>query len=179
MENYKDIMVDLETIGNTSNSAIFSISAVRFCRETGFIEKEFHVDIDIQSCFDLGLMPTGSTLSWWLNQDKKAIEKLLTKNRVSIQVAIEMFNSFLTQDDILWGNSARFDLGILANIYTKLNKELKWEFYNEMCFRTLNNLIPEIRKNTPFEGIKHYGIDDCKHQVKVAVKILNKIKENE
>jgi len=52
--NYTDVMLDLETMGRKSNSALVSIGAVEFNLETGETGKEFYEVIDLQSCLDVG-----------------------------------------------------------------------------------------------------------------------------
>jgi DNA polymerase III epsilon subunit-like protein len=64
------LMLDLETLGNKSNSAILSIGAVEFDLETGETGREFYQRIDLQSCIDKGLIINGSTFYWWITQNE-------------------------------------------------------------------------------------------------------------
>lgn len=45
------LMVDIETMGTSSSSAILSLGAVEFDIETGETGKYFHITIDLQTCF--------------------------------------------------------------------------------------------------------------------------------
>jgi hypothetical protein len=50
------LMLDIETMGNESFSSIVSIGALEFDIETGKTGREFYVNVDLQSCMDLGLI---------------------------------------------------------------------------------------------------------------------------
>lgn len=47
------VMLDIETLGNQSNSVITSLGAVEFNLETGETGREFWQNIDVQSCLDV------------------------------------------------------------------------------------------------------------------------------
>lgn len=70
------LMLDIETMGNESFSSIVSIGALEFDIETGKTGKEFYVNVDLQSCMDLGLIVNASTIMWWLNQNEQARKDL-------------------------------------------------------------------------------------------------------
>lgn len=176
-----DVMIDIETLGNKPGVVLLSISAVSFEIETGETSQIFHQDIDVQSCVDKGLTIDGETVLWWLTQDKQAQEKITdVSHRNKLTNVLRQFGMWLhdwnSKDAKIWGNSARFDLGILAAAYNACNMRLPWEFYNEADVRTLVLFAPQIKKETAFEGIPHNGIDDCKHQIKYCSKIYQQLK---
>ncbi len=172
---FNDLMVDLETLSTENNAAILSIGAVYFDIKTGDIGTKFYVNIDLQSCLDVGLEISGTTVEWWLNQDPKAIDALLS-DKHNIHNALYMFRAFFEPGAYIWGNSARFDLGILANAYAAIGTKIPWSFRNERCFRTFSGLMPSVRNSMQFEGTKHNAIDDCINQIRVATEIYNKLK---
>lgn len=170
-------MVDLETLGNTSGSVIASIGAVAFDLDNGDVGKSFYVDVQIQNALNEGLRVDGSTIQWWLKQSEDA-RKLIANptNPLSLKEALNKFNMWLSnignRDDlIMWGNSARFDLGILSDAYNITNIKIPWAFRNERCVRTLVSFNPSVKKNMEFEGVRHDPIDDCKHQIKYCHQI--------
>ena len=62
----KGIIIDIETLSNTSNAAILEIGAIYF---EGFeVKDKFEEKISLQSCLDVGLEINQSTLMWWLNK---------------------------------------------------------------------------------------------------------------
>lgn len=160
-------MLDLETLGNKSNSPILSIGAVEFNLETGETGREFYTTVDLQSCLDVGLKINGSTFYWWMQQSdgaRKAIcvegEHILTvlnDFRIWIKDRVEKVK--------IWGNGARFDIGILEDAYVTNHLTIPWYFRSEMDVRTLVAFNPIIKSNYPNIGVEHDPIDDCKFQI--------------
>lgn len=178
-----DLMIDIETLGNTSNSCILSIAAVPFNIETGESDLiTFERNIDLQSCLDLGMTVTGSTFYWWLEQGSDAKNKILKSDHVSINEALSELSIYINEtfknDKFkIWGNSPRFDLGILSDAYNKINVDIPWNFRNERCVRTLSAFDPKVKNNIikEWKGVKHDPIDDCILQIKYCSKIYNKL----
>lgn len=181
MGNFEHVMLDLETMGNKSNSVITSIGAVQFNIENGKTGDEFYERVDIQSCLDIGLIVNASTIYWWLEQNETA-RKEMCKPSDNIKNVLEKLKSWfgnLNEDFYLWGNGARFDIGILEDAYVKLGYyQMPWNFRCERDLRTLAGFAPEVksRVQTEWTGIEHNPIDDCKLQIKYAVEIWNEIK---
>lgn len=175
-----DLMIDIETLGNKPGSVILSIAAVEFDIKTGQIGSIFHQNIDIDSCIELGLKMDKSTIIWWLNQPKEAQQTITqhTGNPLKnvLRYFIQWLNDYNLQNLKVWGNSARFDLGILAHALEVCKMPISWHHYNECDVRTLVMFAPEIKENMEFKGIKHYPIDDCKHQIKYCSAIYQKLK---
>lgn len=173
----KHLMVDIETMGNSSNSAIVSIAAVEFDLDTGDTGREFYINVDLQSCIDAGLILDASTVLWWMNQDKKA-QLTFQDNPASLGVALGQFVKFVGRNNYkVWGNSARFDCGILQDAFKKIGVDICWDFWNERCLRTLVSFRPSIKEQTKFIGVKHNSIDDCKHQIRYASETWNYFKQ--
>lgn len=177
-----NIMVDIETLGNGSGSVITSIAAVAFDIETGDLGREFYVEVDIQNSINNGLKIDGSTIKWWLKQSEDVRKLIYDQIKpLALSDALDNFYKFIhsasTRDDaILWGNSARFDLGIISDAYKIMNKNIPWKYSNERCVRTLVSLNPKIKEEMKFIGVKHNPIDDCKHQIKYCSEIFKTIK---
>lgn len=164
-KTFGHLMLDIETMGNESFSSILSIGALEFDIETGETGKEFYINIDLQSCMDLGLIVNASTIMWWLEQNDRARKDLTDRNALSIQEALLEFSKFCNKDYQIWGNSARFDCGILQNAYNKAGIPIPWDFRKERCVRTLVSLKPEIKKEFQQEGTAHNALSDCYYQV--------------
>lgn len=181
--NFGHIMVDIETMGNKSHSAIVSIGAVEFDLNTGQTGRTFYTNISLQSCLDAGLRINGDTLMWWMKQDDEARKSLTSGEQAVLAKALYDFSVFIAscggKDCQVWGNSARFDLGILSDAYDAVSLPLPWDFYKERCVRTLVSFAPEIKKSTAFDGVAHDALADCYHQIKYCTqtwKVLNEIK---
>lgn len=170
------IMVDLETFGTDNDSVICSIGAVEFDITTGKTGREFYEKIDIQSALDAGMKVKGSTLIWWLKQSEDARKELYNADTKNIVHVLQMLQEFFNNCGIecqVWGNSNRFDLGILHNAYKSFNTDIPWDFRKERDVRTLVSFRPEVQKNCIFEGTAHNALADCKHQIKYCSQIWN------
>jgi hypothetical protein len=178
MENLGHIMVDIETMDNRSNAAIVSIGAIEFDLNTGQTGRSFYTNVDLQSCLDAGLRVKGSTVIWWLQQNKQARLKL-SESPIHLNVALLGFKSFISEcgkDVQLWGNSARFDLGILTDAFVlALKEERPWNFRNERCVRTLVAFAPEVKETQEKIGVEHDALDDCRFQIAYCSKIWNSL----
>lgn len=175
------VMLDLETMGNSSNSVIASIGAVEFDIKTGETGREFYERIDIQSCLNAGLVVNGSTIKWWLGQSDAARAEIC-KAGDGLRNVLEKFKSFMgCLDKVeIWGNGARFDIGILEDAYKATYDEviLPWDFRMERDVRTLVSFAPNIKEHYPFTGTTHNPIDDCKHQIGYCSAIWQKLNTN-
>ena len=180
-------MIDIETLGNKAGCVVTSIAAVEFDMNTDETGKEFYERIDIQSCLDLGLFVQGDTIKWWFDQSKEAQQELFkdTQHLVKVLYDFKMFIDGLKPSNLkIWGNSNRFDLGILSKAYYLAgHKEIPWKYTLERDVRTLVSFLPKFKEDEVFTGVKHNPIDDCKHQIKYCTKIWKyyqiKEKENE
>ena len=162
---FTHLMLDIETMGNKSNSAIISIGAVEFDINTGKTGKEFYRNVSLKSSIDLGLNIDADTVMWWMNQSDDARKSLTNEKAISISQALVDFREFCTKEYQIWGNSARFDLGLMQDAYNKANIDIPWDFRKERCVRTLVSFKPEIKKNLDFKGTAHNALADCYHQI--------------
>lgn len=172
----KDIMIDIETWSHKSNGVIVSIGAVRFDMETGEIGDILYINIDPQSCIDVGLTISSETVWWWMQQDKAAINKL-SEMKENIEYALKRLSLFVREDSFLWGNSARFDLGMLNNAYDACGMKLPWKYWQERDVRTLVSFNPEIKKSI-VNDLSHDAISDCLYQIKYCTEIYKTININ-
>ena len=175
---YTDVMLDIETMSDRSNAALVSMAAVEFNLATGETGREFYKVIDLQSCLDAGLTVNAGTIYWWLQKSDEA-RKRICENGEHIQKVLVDFNRWM-QDCVdkarIWGNAARFDIGILEDAYKACYFDIPWYFRSEMDVRTLVSFAPEIKANMLLDGIHHNPIDDCKHQIKYCTATWKKLK---
>ena len=162
---FTHLMLDIETMGNKSNSAIVSIGAVEFDIKTGKTGKEFYRNVSLKSSIDLGLNIDADTVMWWMNQSDDARKSLTNEKAISINEALLDFSNFCNKDYQIWGNSARFDLGLMQDAYNKAILPITWDFRKERCVRTLVSFKPEIKKNLEFKGTAHNALADCYNQI--------------
>lgn len=162
-----NIMLDIETMGNSSNSAITAIGAVRF-NSNGVTDK-FQCLIDLQSSVNAGLSIDASTVLWWLKQDDSAREQFNHEGSV-LQSGLINFANWCGNDAIVWGNGAAFDNAILSNAYLKTKLKQPWDYWNDRCYRTVKALNHNISSDL-FIGIKHNAVNDAMNQALHLIKI--------
>lgn len=179
MSNFIDIMIDLETVGTEVDAPVLSIGAVAFCIPTSTIESRFFVAVDPASAFASG-KPDAKTIQWWMKQSPEAqIAAWDNPYAEPIRVALQRLDDYLNsfgKTPRVWGNAARFDLGILDYQYKKAGMELPWKFYNEMCYRSLKNSyrhhgLKEVQGMV--EGTAHTALYDAEIQALHAMSIAH------
>ncbi len=127
---------------------------------------------------DVGLIVNASTIMWWMQQNEQARKDFSERKSMSIKEALLEFSNFCNTEYQIWGNSARFDCGILQNAYNKIGIPIPWDFRKERCVRTLVSFKPEIKDNTEFTGTRHNSLSDCYFQVEYCSKIYKHLKLN-
>jgi exodeoxyribonuclease VIII len=179
----QNIMLYLETLGNSANSVIIAIGAVKF-DSTGLGE-EFYEVIDAESCVQDGLTMEASTAMWWMQQSDEA-RWAFKRSGVTLPQVLEKFVKFCGCDTIrinadmrrvvdttenmkIWGNGASFDNTILSNAYRKTSIKQPWAFWNDRCYRTMKSLYPQVVMAR--QGTYHNALDDAKSQAAHMVEI--------
>ena len=135
MEN--NIMLDLETMGSGSNSAIIAIGAVRF-NETEITDRFYEI-VDLASSVNAGLFIDPDTVMWWMEQSEAARNQF-KKAGETLHSSLTKFSNWIQNDALVWGNGASFDNVILSNAYKLTGIKQPWKFYNDRCYRTIKNL---------------------------------------
>jgi len=173
----KNIMLDLETMGTSSDSAIVSIGAVVFDQDLGIIDR-FYKTINLQSCLDRGFIVDGGTITWWLNQSEEA-RKELKNSKTTIKDALKAFQDWLPKGHIqIWGNGADFDNVILQNAFKKFKVDNPWPYYANRCFRTFKYSFPTI-EGIKQVGVSHKSVDDAEFQANYLIALVEKFKLKE
>lgn len=194
-----DVMIDIETLANTSNSAITQIGVAVFDRTNGDIINTLKLNVDAESCIHVGMEMNVDTVSWWMRQSDEARKSIFAKPNKKIYNALEVLSEFIKNnwlevhgsdlviDDpanitpemcydpenvCLWCH-ATFDGPNLDNAYRRCGLETPWHYRSVRDIRTLVDLtgyqIPKM------SGVAHDALDDCYHQVKYVVDALSKI----
>lgn len=182
----KNIMLDLETMGNSSDAAIVSIGAVFFEPLTGETGSEFYEVIDLADSARFGELDA-STVQWWMEQSDEARAVFKDINKVHLIEGLCAFSAWITDhcdrnkkdkpDAIVWGNGASFDNVILRNSYKAVCIKEPWFFANDRDVRTVVDLGRYLRgidpkKELTLQGTAHNALDDAKFQVAYVSKIF-------
>ena len=179
------VMLDIETLGTRPGSAVLSIGAVAFDMLTGKTGAEFMVSIDIKSNLDKGMLLNANTALWWMKQED-ALKNWVKAEKFTLSVALDLLSDYfehletLDTEIFVWGNSNRFDMGILEAAYQAVDDHIPWKFRNERDVRTLAWLAPEI-KEAHIKAAKesnellHDPVVDAKLQIAYCVETYKKI----
>lgn len=180
-----NIMLDIETMGTSSEAAILSIGACYFNPKTGEIGDTFYEKCSLKSSIDVGLVVDASTVIWWLQQENEARSEFYSNDSEQhINECLLNLASFIDENAQVWGNGSTFDNTIVKSAYKKaLGFEPPWKFWNDRDVRTIVQLGYEIgfdpKKDLPFEGVKHNALSDAIHQAKYVSAIFQKLTREE
>jgi DNA polymerase III epsilon subunit-like protein len=160
-------VVDLETLGTDPYAPILAIGACAFRVDDNVpITDAFYQAVALDSCLQLGLRPSASTIQWWMDQAEGARKAAFNDPQaVTLPLALDAFTDWLNSRPLkLWGNSARFDLGLLEAAYKACGKEVPWHFRDERCYRTIKTLPGARVIELERFGTHHNALDDALSQ---------------
>ena len=161
----KHCMLDLETWGTAPGSALRSIGAVMFELD-GQVGNKYYANISKQEQ-EGKLEFNQDTMDWWDRQGDEARQLLEKDPQSPERVILDFHQGFLSSGGVyLWGNGANFDPILWEAFCKAFGKQVPWRFYNVRCCRTHCAAFNFNPKKVPFEGVKHYALDDALHQVK-------------
>lgn len=166
------IMLDLETMSLAANAAIVAIGACKMGPGVGDIRDKFYMNVSLEDCEKLGMHISGSTVMWWLAQEKAAQEALINKERFPLAVVLEQFSIWLGEDtDKIWGNGSDFDNIILRNAYDLIGMECPWDYRANRCFRTTRAILGQDVTPPDQIGTSHNALDDALWQAEYLQRI--------
>lgn len=168
------IMLDLETLATSNDSAVAAIGAVLF--DENVLLGEF------EAYLFLPLVPghrDRKTLEWWNEQDPEVHEKVFG-GRENIYKALERLSLFWKKYKVseVWANAPTFDCIILRTQFELAGFVTPWHFREERCFRTLVSLARQkkINYSEAYQDIiKHDPLSDAKAQARATQIILRSL----
>lgn len=176
MNQLFDAMCDIEAMGTRSNAPIVSVAMVMFDIATETMGASFCKQIHLATAMRDGAVPDAGTIMWWMRQGDN-VRRPIWSGGEDIRDVLRDLSIWLGQqcrpEDVRpWGNSNRFDLGILESAYKRAHIPLPWRWNNERDFRTVRNLNPQVPYNTDDKGEgAHDPLVDCRFQVEHLFKI--------
>jgi hypothetical protein len=173
----KDLMIDIETMGNTHNAAMLQLAGVFFDRFSGETGSEFCQNIDLGTCLDEGFKENQSTRDWWATQNQEVF-KAITSNTKPVRDVMRDFFRFIGRDrDLIVWSHATFDFVIVQN-YLKTLKAGYMPFRGARDIRTLVDLSGiDLNAYDWSTGKTHNALDDCKFQIKYCVDAINALRQ--
>lgn len=189
------VMIDLETLGTSTDCSILAIGAVKFnpnllVQKPGIdlpsVDDAIYIPIDPVSCQQVGLKIDAATVMWWLEPERETARRYITekakeKQLVDLPSALDGLSRWLTDAPvprttpvtprphqlIVWSNGTNFDIMIMRHAFKVCGMELPWTFHDERCFRTLKNLIKLSTGPTA-----HHALQDATDQARAVQRII-------
>lgn len=165
------VMVDLETFGSGSDSAICQIGAVDFGL-SGPLNAEFSVNVDAADCVKNGAGIEIPAVYWWLEQTPEARASLFP-DRLTEVVALQALAKFWESADEVWSH-ATFDFVILMNAFKRNGINPRCGFRKSRDIRTLLALAPEAPR-TEVNDVPHNALSDARYQAKYVAAALTRL----
>ncbi len=170
LDKFADVVVDLETLGVKPGCPILEVSAAVVVRDASAGIQLFPT---LSGQLDSGARVDSDTLNWWMDDAQRAACDVVLKGAslhgIPVHRVLERFADWLSEVSAgrelrIWGNGPTFDLGILCEVYDRLDIRRPWQFWQERDLRTVFDLAggkPEIE----FSGTKHVGLFDARHEL--------------
>ena len=175
------VVIDLETLGTRPGSVILQIGAVAFQLNYSGLSSGTGCDIYIDPLQSkaAGFTEDSSTRDWWNNQNPETRKVVFAGTTSPFQALIE-FNTYMKgfgdkRSVYVWGNSPRFDCGLLEAYYQHYALEIPWEFRNERDLRTLAAMFPKrfLEAKVRFSNDNpHNGYWDAVYEAQVIKYLL-------
>ncbi|WP_165130382.1 3'-5' exonuclease [Affinirhizobium rhizoryzae] len=171
----RDLMIDIETLGNRPGGVILSIGAVAFDADTGEIGEEFYAAIDPETSSKVGLTTDISTMLWWMKQSEAAREEAFS-GKHSINMALTELSIFVKwqEPSRVWAKPPSFDLVMLEAAFRACDQDIPWHFRVHRDCRTIFDITGTKQ---PEVGTAHNALDDAKAQALGVIEAYRKLRE--
>jgi hypothetical protein len=162
----KQIMIDIETLGTSSNCVVASIGAKVMFQEDG---EEFYKKLDWSQQSKRGRVIEPSTVRWWLQQNADAQAEMVEVGE-DVTTTLEALADFCGRDGhcFLWANGSVFDIGILRSLFADFGVGFPTTYDKELDFRTLRRVLEMVQPSYDIKWAKgetaHSALGDAKSQ---------------
>ena len=179
MNQFFDLMCDVECLGKTENAALLSIGAVFFDLHTCTLGPTFQRTIHLATSMRDGGEVDAGTILWWFGQGEKARNGVRFGGQ-DIRIVLADFSAFIAEtcrhEDVrIFGNSASFDMPKIRTAYERIGVPVPWHWLNERCFRTIRFQYPSVVYDPKDKGDDaHEALADAVFQCEHLFKIKNR-----
>lgn len=168
-------MVDIETLGQSHESAIISIGAVKFGPDPdGVSDDTFYRKVDPADCQEKGLSIDAATLVWWLQNNPTEAAEVIPGGS-PLGHALGEFSAWYADSEAIWAKSPVFDCSILETAYERCDMDPPWEFWETRDVRTLMSLDDAV--DTGHSGTAHDALDDAVAQAENIANTLAEVND--
>lgn len=163
----RHVMFDLETFGTRAGCALRSIGAVQFDPSSQKLGQKFYVNVEKQSCLDVGMHVDPGTERWWSQQSQQAQDSLMVDPK-PVGEAVEQFHRWwrVVGGEFVWSQGANFDEPIYVETCRLIGRKPPWKFYNTRCTRTAYGVADFNVFAVKRQGTYHNALDDAIHQAR-------------
>lgn len=167
---FKDLSVDIETLGTRPGSIVLSVAAVPFLwnAEQAVFGETFYRRISVMDSLVNGLVADQDTLNWWASQPREAWYSLLELKEHRLREVFDELAGFVGHfcepKCRVWMNGPSFDGVILQAAALSARTSLPWRYWQERCVRTICEDVAEPER--PADSVKHDALSDAMHQAK-------------
>jgi hypothetical protein len=169
----KHAMLDLETMGLSPDGVICAIGAVKFDPFGDELSDPFYVVVEMDGQEKYGRRFTGSTVTWWLQQEDAARRELYRGDRIPLPAALEQFQWWMGPASMpTWAYGATFDHSILQSAYGAVGLKNPIHYRDQFCMRPYARLTKVECPHVP--GTTHNAVDDATRQARWLQAILRK-----
>lgn len=169
-----DVMLDVESMGLTPDSAIIAIGAVEFDMVTMTLGGRFYQNIHLADSAKHGRKIDPATVLWWMSQGDEARRALMYSAEPLLHVLDKFEAWFECCGDPnhvrVWGNGPSFDNAMLDSTFKSVGRKTPWKYVNDRCFRTICGMYPSVLKDER-TGTHHNALDDAVYQAEHILKI--------
>lgn len=161
----KHCMLDLESMGD---DCVVSIGAVQFDPHNYGLGDTFHENIKAESLEKYGIYPNGSTIRWWLKQDKNAQNALAFPAPQPVDEVLSQLSRWWQGTGLkyLWSHSY-YDAATMIRLYRKIKGWFPWRGKDIRDYRMIVAQAPgPLRKQFKPMGVHHNALSDAANQAR-------------
>jgi hypothetical protein len=174
------IMIDIETLGTSVDSAIIAIGAIQFNMYPDSYQEvdKFYATVSLDSNLNLGRAIDQSTLKWWVDTNAELIWEMLGSDN-ELHHALNGLTWFLCTNwfSTVWTNGTDFDIAMLKHAYRQCQgTEPPWKHSVVRDCRTIYKLYGHLVDRCD-NGTAHNALDDCRNQATYLDSVLRAVGE--
>lgn len=162
----KHVMIDIETLGISTDALVLQIGACQFDPTTQQVGAK--MKLNLYGMEQAHRKIDFATAKWWMEQDRVIAHEVFNKPDTTLAVAKQMLKDFTYNADRIWANPPSFDLAILHSLF----EDHLWSYRKERCFRTMREEHDHNGKLKPPANLaKHDALADAVWQASYLINI--------
>lgn len=165
-----ELMIDIETSGNSAGCKVLSIGAYGFNKNGE--EVEFYCRFDAAKMDADGLNDDQATMDFWSRQGREAFEEAFSGKTEPAKGIGEFKHWFISNFSTDYGSGFRvwccgidFDFPILKHFFKQYGYGEMWPFWTQFDYRTIKNIFQRVKADE-CNSSKHNALEDAKAQMR-------------